>query len=83
MLGYIKGTEVKRAIKIIDKKKVTNLQRFKLEVEIMMRLDHPYILKLYDYFESQFFIHLVLEYCDGGELFDKIIQIKYYDEIGA
>lgn len=79
-LGKLKGTNVQRAIKIIDKSKVSNVERFKLEVEIMMKLDHPSILRLYDYFEDKKYVYLVLELCTGGELFDRIIANKYYNE---
>ena len=79
-LGRLKGTKVNRAIKIIDKSKVSNVERFRLEVEIMFRLNHPSILRLFDYFEDKKFIYLVLELCSGGELFDRIIEKKYYHE---
>ena len=82
-LGRIKGTKTERAIKIIEKSKVSNVERFKLEVEIMMRLDHPSILRLYDYFEDSTKVYLVLELCTGGELFDRIILNKYYSEENA
>ena len=82
-LGKIKGTNIQRAIKIIDKSRVSNVERFKLEIEIMMRLDHPSILRLYDYFEDKKYVYLVLELCTGGELFDRIIASKYYNEDDA
>lgn len=82
-LGYLKGTNVQRAIKIIEKSKVRNVERFKLEVEIMMKLDHPNVLRLYDYFEDKINVYLVLELCSGGELFDRIIEKKYYNETEA
>lgn len=79
-MGRLKGTKVQRAIKIIDKSKVSNVERFRLEVEIMMRLNHPSILRLFDYFEDKKHVYLVLELCSGGELFDRIIEKKFYDE---
>ena len=82
-LAKLKGTSVKRAIKIIEKAKVSNVERFKLEVEIMMKLDHPNILRLIDYFEDPKYVYLVLELCTGGELFDRIISNKYYNEEDA
>lgn len=43
------------------------------EWEIMKLLsDNPYVLKLYDVFETDEEIHLVTEFCRGGELFDAI-----------
>ena len=82
-LGYLKGTNIQRAIKIIEKSKVKNVERFKLEVEIMMKLDHPNVLRLYDYFEDKKNVYLILELCSGGELFDRIIEKKYYNETEA
>lgn len=82
-VGRLKGTKVQRAIKIIDKSKVSNVERFRLEVEIMMRLNHPSILRLFDYFEDKKHVYLVMEMCSGGELFDRIIEKKYYDEAEA
>ena len=41
----------------------------------MMRIlkDHPNILKLYEVYEGEYHIYLVLELLKGGELFDRII----------
>ena len=79
-LGRLRGTNLRRAIKIINKSKVSNVERFKLEIEIMMKLDHPSILRLYDYFEDSNYVYLVLELCTGGELFDRIIVNKFFGE---
>jgi calcium-dependent protein kinase len=79
-LGRLRGTSLRRAIKIIRKAKVSNVERFRLEIEVMMKLDHPMILRLYDYFEDEKYVYLVLELCNGGELFDRIIENKYFGE---
>lgn len=79
-LGRLRGTKLHRAIKIIDKAKVNHVERFQLEVEIMMRLNHPTILRLFDYFEDEFSIYLILEVCSGGELFGHIIEHQSFNE---
>lgn len=82
-MAKLKGTNLKRAIKIIDKSKVWNVERFRIEVEIMMKLDHPNILWLIDYFEDITYVYLVLELCSGGELFERIVANNFYEESEA
>ncbi|XP_067880404.1 serine/threonine-protein kinase PLK4 [Heterodontus francisci] len=63
------GLEV--AIKMIDKKamhKVGMVQRVRNEVEIHCQLKHPSILELYNYFEDNNYVYLVLEMCHNGEM---------------
>jgi len=42
------------------------------EIKILSSLDHPNIIKYYETYESPNYIYLVMEYCQGGELFDKL-----------
>lgn len=46
----------------------------------MKSVDHPNIIKLYDVYEDPKFLHIVQEYCSGGELFEKIIDRGNYTE---
>lgn len=46
-------------------------------------MDHPNILKLYEWFEDEIHIYLVTEICTGGELFDVIIERKHFNEDDA
>jgi serine/threonine protein kinase len=41
----------------------------KNEVLIMYKLNHPYILKLFNHFEDDFSIHLILEFAPGVFLY--------------
>jgi len=49
----------------------------------MKKLDHPNVLKLYEYFIDDKDIYLVTEICKGGELFDRIVKKEYYPEAEA
>ena len=44
------------------------LKEMKNEVSILRRLDHPNIVRIYDLFETQDSIYLIMEYCSGGDL---------------
>jgi len=79
--GYGKVYEVKnkktgeiRACKHLSKLSIKNLEKFEREINILIKTDHPHIIKLYEIFESQRSLYLVMEECKGGEVFDKIIE---------
>ncbi|CUM53310.1 uncharacterized protein AC631_00551 [Debaryomyces fabryi] len=70
------------AIKIINKanlsgKQIANIHN---EISIMKRLSHPNVLRLVDLFNNDKHCYIVLEYCDGGEIFNKIIEYTYFSE---
>ena len=73
-------TKQERAVKKVAKKKIKNMDRFKQEITILQKLDHPNVLKLYEYFEDDKNVYLITEICKGGELFDKIIEEEYFSE---
>merc|ERR1719253_1893404 len=52
----------------------TGLRR---EIEVMLALDHPNILKLHETYEDAESIHLVMELCTGGDLMDRIEQCSH------
>lgn len=49
----------------------------------MKQLDHPNVIKLYETFEDSRNVYLIMELCDGGELFDSIINKGKYSESEA
>ena len=52
----------------------------KRELDILKTLDHPNIIKLFEVYQDENFFHLVMEYCGGGELFQRIIRKKLFNE---
>lgn len=63
-----------RAMKQIPKTTITNQSQFEMEIEIMAKMDHPNIIKLYECIEDDRFVYLIMEECSGGELFERIIE---------
>lgn len=79
-LGTEKETGNQRAIKVIKKDKIKNLQRFQNEILALKTLDHPHIIKLFETFQDDQSIYLVQELCTGGELFDFIVDKEFLTE---
>ena len=74
-----KTTKIKYAVKkmnLTQLEKLTQNKKFILnEVNIQGRINHPNIIKLYNYFEIKKNCILILEYASKGTLFD-LINIK-------
>jgi serine/threonine protein kinase len=51
------------------------LWRFQQEADMLARLDHPSIVKLYDVGEIRNHAYLALEYMDGGSLRDRLLDL--------
>lgn len=61
------------AVKIMNKEDLQDsLDAIQEEVAILTQLDHPNIVKYYETYNDEKFIYLVMEYIDGGELFEKL-----------
>lgn len=71
-----------RAVKIIYKKDCSkdDQNRIYREVKILKNLDHPNIIKVYEYFDDEKFIYIVMELVYGGELFEKIMEEHHFSE---
>ena len=71
-----KKTKDIRACKSLPKSNIkeSDLQKFRREINILMKTDHPNIIKLYEVFETNKYLYLIMEKCNGGELFDNIIN---------
>lgn len=65
------------AIKILDRDQVLRhkmVEQIKREISTMKLIKHPNVLKLIEVMASKTRIYIVLEFVDGGELFDKIAK---------
>jgi serine/threonine protein kinase len=55
----------------------------KAELEVMRSVDHPNIVKLIEVYVDSEHVHLVMEHCSGGELFEMITTKGKFSEYDA
>ena len=82
-LGEHIKTKQKVAIKILNKEKIKakeDLVRIKREIKILKMMDHPNIIKTYKIIENDKNYFIIMEYCQGGELFNYIVEKEKLDE---
>ena len=46
----------------------------------MTKVDHPNIVKFHQSFIDYRYVHIVMEFCTGGELFDRIVAASKFSE---
>eukprot|EP00392_Amoebophrya_sp_AT5.2_P007227 g7241.t1 len=61
-----------RAVKkiCINDSDLTQRKFLSTELSLLLNLDHPNVIKIYEWFEEKGFLYMVMEYCSGGELED-------------
>ena len=60
------------ACKKFEKKFIKNKKILKNEIDLLRATDHPNIIKLYETFEDKKNLYLIMEECNGGELFERL-----------
>lgn len=71
------------AIKLISKSKVIKdnmVDQINREIEIMYKIDHPYIIKLYNHYEDDDYLYLIMELASKGQLYSLLKRAKKLDE---
>ncbi|CAG5129445.1 unnamed protein product [Candidula unifasciata] len=74
----VKGTDQAWAVKVIDKK--VEMKPVVAEIGILLRLDHPNIIRMKEVYETLECVYIVLELVTGSELFERIANEEYYSE---
>lgn len=55
-------------------------QKFLKEIEMLMNLDHPNIIKIFEYYVDELNYYVIMEFAEGGELYDQIYRLKNFEE---
>jgi serine/threonine protein kinase len=81
------------AVKVLEKSRIKekkDVERISREIKILKQLHHPNVVQIYEIIETEQDLYLVMEFVQGGELFDLIVQnqklkekqaCKYFQEL--
>ena len=74
-----------RAVKVLRKSHMDEDEKKMLfnEINNLKDLDHPNILKMYEFFEDEKRYYIVTDICKGGELFDEVVARGKFSEADA
>ena len=79
-----KDLNVYRAMKKLNNtaniKSASNLEEINNEINLLKKLDHPNIVKIFEFYNTKEGFFLITEYCSGGELFDQIKKHGRFEE---
>ncbi|CAD7950264.1 unnamed protein product, partial [Amoebophrya sp. A120] len=71
------ATKQERVLKVVNKaKSAMPPEELQLEIDTLKSLDHPHIIRLFEYFEDYNNIYILMESAKGGQLLD-VIESNY------
>ena len=82
-LGQHEESKYPVAIKVIARKSLVDNYMYETlasEIEILKKLDHPNIVRLYDVLNTTNNVYIITEYCNGGTLDDLLRKEKKLNE---
>lgn len=68
-------TRNKYAVKIIPKSNMNtpaDMERFEREIQVIIKMNHPGIIKIHDFLIDDNFFYLIMDFCGGGTLLSQI-----------
>ncbi|EJD07417.1 Pkinase-domain-containing protein, partial [Fomitiporia mediterranea MF3/22] len=74
IMSKMQVIQSRRSLKNLEDDAERILRALEREIVVMKLVDHPNIMRLYDVWETSGELYLILEYVEGGELFDYIIE---------
>ena len=75
-----KNTNLFRAMKVIQKNFQKDNDEILREINILKNMDHPNVMKIYEFLEDEKNYYLIQEFCDEGDLETALENKKIYCE---
>lgn len=75
--GYVcalKKIKKKESLTLEDENEIFN------EINMLKKIDHPNIIKIFEFYNTSDAYYIAMEYCEGGELFEEIMKKAPFTE---
>ena len=69
-----RSTGNRYAVKSVKRSDRTEYEHMRTEANLLTALNHPSIIQIYDTYEDDKYLHMVVEICKGGELYDHVVK---------
>jgi serine/threonine protein kinase len=67
-------------MKVIKKNSEKIVNSIYDEIKILKELDHPNIVKIFQYYQDEKNVYIIMEYLKGGSLYDRLKLVGRYGE---
>lgn len=78
-----KKTNLEVVVKMISKSCTKELEMIYNEIEILKKLDHPFIMHIFEIIDTEDYIFMIMEYCQNGTLLAAIKDRGPFNEEDA
>ena len=76
--GEIRAMKMIKNILSSNSNKIDN--KFLREIQVLKNLEHPNIIKVYEYYIDEEYHYIITELVTGGELYDTIVKFQRFNE---
>lgn len=67
-------------MKVVSKASEKFVKTIYDELNVLKSLDHPGIVKIFEYFQDENYVYIIMEYLKGGSVYDRMKAIMRFGE---
>ena len=81
--GEIRAMKIIKNMTVNDNNSEILNTKFLKEIQVLKELEHPNIIKIFEYYVDTKYHYIITELLSGGELYDAILKFQKFNEVKA